>query len=31
MYGFRHSLNLVRTTDNDAIFRDAAAGGGKLC
>lgn len=29
MYGFRHTLNLVRKSDNDAIFRAAAAGAGK--
>ena len=30
MYGFKHSLTLVRKTDDDAIFRGAAAGAGKV-
>ena len=29
MYGLKHNLTLVRKTDNDAIFRGAAAGAGK--
>ena len=28
--GFKHSLTLVRRTEDDAIFRAAAAGGGKV-
>ena len=27
MYGLKHSLTLVRKTDDDAIFRDAAGAG----
>ena len=30
MYGLKHSLILVRKTDNDAIFRAVAAGAGKV-
>ena len=30
MYGFKHTLTLVRKTDNDAIFRANAAGAGKV-
>ena len=30
MYGFKHNLTLVRKTDDDAIFRGAAAGAGKV-
>ena len=30
MYGFVHSLTLVRAGDNNAIFRNAAAGAGKV-
>ena len=30
VYGLRHSLTLVRKTDDDAIFRGAAAGAGKV-
>ena len=30
MYGLKHSLTLVRKTDDDAIFRGAAAGAGKV-
>ena len=30
MYGFRHRLDLVRKSDDDAIFRDTAAGAGKI-
>ena len=30
MYGLKHSLTLVRRTDDDAIFRAAAASAGKL-
>ena len=30
MYGMRHTLTLVRTSDNDAIFRGAAADAGKV-
>ena len=29
VYGLRHSLTLVRKTDDDAILRGAAAGAGK--
>ena len=29
VYGLKHSLTLVRKTDNDDIFRAAAAGAGK--
>ena len=29
VYGLKHSLTLVRKTDDDAIFREAAAGAGK--
>ena len=29
VYGLKHSLTLVRKTDDDAIFRGAAAGAGK--
>ena len=30
MYGLKHSLTIVRKTDDDAIFRGAAAGAGKV-
>ena len=30
LYGLKHSLTLVRKTDDDAIFRGAAAGSGKV-
>ena len=30
MYGVKHILNLVWKTDDDAIFRGAAAGAGKV-
>ena len=30
MYGLKHNLTLVRKTDDDAIFRRAAAGAGKV-
>ena len=30
MYGLKHSLTLVRKTDDDAIFRGAAAGDRKV-
>ena len=30
MYGLKHSPTLVRKTDDDAIFREAAAGVGKV-
>ena len=30
IYGLKHSLTLARKTDNDAIFRGAAAGAGKV-
>ena len=30
MYGLKHSLTLVRKTDDDAIFRGAAVGAGKV-
>ena len=30
VYGLKQTLTLVRKSDNDAIFRDAAAGGGKV-
>ena len=30
MYGLKHSLTLVRKIDDDAIFRAAAAGAGKV-
>ena len=30
VYGLKHSLTLVRKTDDDAIFRRAAAGAGKV-
>ena len=30
VYGLKHSLTHVRKTDDDAIFRAAAAGGGKV-
>ena len=30
MYGLKHNLTLVRKTDDDAIFRLAAAGAGKV-
>ena len=30
IYGMRHTLTLVRKTDNDAIFRDNAATAGKI-
>ena len=30
IYGFKHVLTLVRKSDNDAIFRLAAAGAGKI-
>ena len=29
-YGLKHSLTLVRKTDDDAIFRGATAGAGKV-
>ena len=29
VYGLKHSLTLVRKTDDDAIFRGATAGAGK--
>ena len=30
VYGFKHSLTLVKKTDDDAIFRGAAADDGKV-
>ena len=30
VYGLKHSLTLVRKTEDDAIFRGAAAGAGKV-
>ena len=30
VYGLKHNLTLVRKTDDDAIFRPAAAGAGKV-
>ena len=30
LYGLKHSLTLVRKTDDDAVFRGAAAGTGKV-
>ena len=30
VYGLKHNLTLVRKTDDDAIFRLAAAGAGKV-
>ena len=30
VYGMKQTLTLVRKSDDDAIFRDAAAGGGKI-
>ena len=30
MYGLKHNLTLVRKTDDDAIFRGAAAGAGTV-
>ena len=30
VYGLKHSLTLVRKTDDNAIFRGAAAGAGKV-
>ena len=30
MYGLKHSLTLVRKTDDDATFRGATAGAGKV-
>ena len=30
VYGLKHNLTLARKTDDDAIFRDAAAGAGKV-
>ena len=30
VYGFKHTLTLVRRSDNDAIIRDDAAGAGKI-
>ena len=30
MYGLKHSLTLVRKTDDDAIFSGATAGAGKV-
>ena len=30
VHGLKHSLSLVRKTDDDAIFREAAAGTGKV-
>ena len=29
-YGLKHNLTIVRKTDNDAIFRGAAAGARKV-
>ena len=30
VYGLKHNLTLVRKTDDDAIFRGAAAGAGQV-
>ena len=30
VYGLKHNLTLVRKTDDDEIFRGAAAGDGKI-
>ena len=30
VFGLKHNLTLVRKTDDDAIFRGAAAGAGKV-
>ena len=30
VYGLKHSITLVKKTDDDAIFRGAAAGSGKV-
>ena len=30
VYGLKHSLTVVRKTEDDAIFRGAAAGAGKV-
>ena len=30
VYGLKHSLTVVRKTDDDAIFRGAATGAGKV-
>ena len=30
VYGLKHGLTLVRKTDDDAIFREAASGAGKV-
>ena len=30
VYGLKHSLTLVRKTDDDELFREAAAGAGKV-
>ena len=30
MYGLKHNQTLVRKTDDDTIFREAAAGAGKV-
>ena len=30
VYGLKHTLTLVRKTNDDAIFRDAAADAGKV-
>ena len=30
VYGLKHSLTLIRKTDDDAIFRGAATGAGKV-
>ena len=30
VYGLKHNLTLVRKTDDDAIFRGAAAGAGRV-
>ena len=30
VYGLKHNLTLVRKSDDDAIFRGAAAGAGKV-
>ena len=30
LYGLKHSLTVVRKTDDDAIFRGAAVGAGKV-
>ena len=31
VYGLKHFLALVRKTDDDAIFRPAVSGAGKVC